>query len=148
MKIGMVAAVSLSLCVACSAMEPLAGYFDRKTFEILGGTFLTEPQQVTIKEIHLDTSEIISGKKIVIVGHVVEIGKFETYVVVTDGTARVLVSLTDLSDVALGHYDIKKNLRFRILGSIESGKRGLPYIQATALKVLNELKEGDDSAPI
>ena len=118
------------LCSSCSG-GGITGFVDELSFGKWGTTVFTDPQQVSLKEIHLDTGNLL-GRMIVVEGNLIEIGKHHTHMVVSDTTARMLVVLTQMrsAEKKLGANPPKV---LRILGVVERGKKGLPYISAIAI---------------
>ncbi|MBI2602011.1 MAG: hypothetical protein HYW48_03055 [Deltaproteobacteria bacterium] len=103
---------------------------DNKSFQSLGATVFSEPEEVSIKQIHLDNTPMV-GRQVVIEGEIVDVGKYLTYVVVSDESARMLVILTGLQGFTVKE---NRNLRVKILGMVERGKKGIPYVRAHAIK--------------
>jgi hypothetical protein len=113
-------------------------YLDRKSFEYIGGTVWMTPQQLTFKEIHLDVDGVIQGdRQVIIEGQVIEVGKHHTYIVLVDSEARLLVSTVGLLDVDLGYTAYLKDQKLRILGVVQNGKKGLPYVRAVAVRPMS-----------
>ena len=104
---------------------------DSMSFSCLGRTFFAEATKVPIKEVHLENSMLV-GRSVVIEGTLVEVGKFYTFAVIADDSARMLVVLTDIDTTEL--LKQSGNNKFSVLGDVGSGKHGLPYIQARALR--------------
>ncbi len=121
--------LGVSLCFACTANQ--RARIDACLFDTIGGTVFLNPQQVTAKELHLDTG-ILIGKPVVIEGKVSSIGKYQTHVVLQDETADILVVVTDIvaND---GAIESRLNQNIRILGTMERGKRGLPFVVARGI---------------
>ena len=119
---------------SCDALQRTVQDVDLAAFESFGGTLFADPALVTMKEIHLDKGALVD-QRIVIEGDVVEIGKYKTYMVVSDNTARMLVVLTEI----YGGVPIDDKMvgrKIRLLGTVEDGKKGLPFMQAKALALL------------
>ena len=125
----------LALLFGCDRAAVLPAMIDTVAFENFGGTLFSEPRQMTLKEVHLDR-QTEPSQGIIVEGSVVEVGKHLTYLVVDDKTARLLINLTDLDAVNLGleRYDVGLFVKF--LGSVESGKKGLPFLKASAARRL------------
>ncbi len=128
--------ISLVFLVSCRGEESISSCVDRLVFESMGGTVISDPDQLTMKEIHLDNGALV-GREIVVEGAVVEIGKFDTFLVLSDETARMLIVMTELSSRS-EHFADNPPRIVRVLGTVENGKRGLPFIMAKALKVLEK----------
>ena len=69
-------------------------------------------------------------------GDVVEVSEHFTYMVIRDEQARMLVVLTGLESAGptLRRMNPKS---VRILGVVESGQKGLPYVIARSLNVVD-----------
>ena len=119
---------------ACSQVGEIKKSIDRTSFELSGGTLFSSPATVTIKEIHFDTGKLV-GLPIILEATVVEFGAHDTHVIVDDGTGRMLVVMTALSESDQYFQDSVRR-PVRVLGSIERGKKGLPFVQAAAIQRL------------
>ena len=119
------------LAVGCAQWSSPAKVIDLKSFQWTGTTLLAKSEVLTLREVLLATDANMD-KSIVIEGSVVQKGRHGTYFVVSDQTARLLVSITNLigaeSEIAL------KGGVLRILGRVEQGKKGTPYFVAEALR--------------
>ncbi len=116
----------------CSQIESLASGFDRKSFELIGGTVFAEADLLTMKEIHLDTG-ILQGREVIIEGNILDVGKYFTHMVLSDESARMLVVLTKVDARSYFKKQEVEQKSIRILGTIENGKKGFPYILAKAI---------------
>lgn len=117
--------------LALTGCSNIGERIDRFAFESFGGTLISSPLEVTVKEIHLDNGKLL-GQKIIVHGAVVNVGEHATHLVVADESARLLVvttNLTDASDV-LRDNNLKS---FSVMGTLERGKKGLPYVLAKAI---------------
>ena len=122
--------------VGCEKMDDLPRQIDQISFHLLGGTVFSVPDQVTMKEIHLDKG-LMAGRDVVVEGQVVELGRFTTYMIMADETARMLVVLSDTdSEEWIEESQRQTRQKVKILGTIENGKKGLPYIQAKAVTLV------------
>ena len=113
---------------------------DLKSFSWMGTTFFSDPPQVSMKEVHLE-STLLLGRDVIVQGKVVELGDFSTYIVVADNSARMLVVLTELGEMQLKAGDVGRT-EVKVLGSVNNGKKGLPYIQARAYTKVNIAENG------
>lgn len=104
---------------------------DEWLFRETGGTLFSNPERLTLKEIHLDNGTLV-GRQVVVEGVVQEVSPVGTFLVIADQSARLLVVLTDV-DNAVGSLPKKQDL-LHIFGTIESGKKGLPFLKAVALR--------------
>ncbi len=121
--------ILVALVIGCTASQRWS--VDAGIFARIGGTFFANPQQVTAKELHLDSGALL-GKSIVIEGQVHMIGKHATHMVVRDDTADILIVVTNLlaNDESI---DKDANKTVRILGTMERGKKGLPFVMANGI---------------
>ncbi len=122
----------VALLAGCNAGESIADSIDQLTFGWWGGTLFSSPNQVTMKEIHLDNGGLL-GRSVIIEGSIVSVGKHYSHIVVADETARIMIVLTNLPDAeqTLKRFS-QENIR--ILGSVERGKKGLPFVLAKSLQ--------------
>jgi hypothetical protein len=128
--------VSLLFVSGCYKSGNPKEVVDQTTFRFLGGTIFTEPDQLTMKEIHLDNGTLL-GRDIIVEGVVAEVSKHHTYMVLTDSTARLMVILTGLVE-AEPIIENEKPRIVRILGTVESGRKGHPILKAKAINVVKE----------
>jgi hypothetical protein len=86
---------------------------------------------VTIKQLHFDTGELF-GKDVILEGDVRERGEAGTHLVLTDSEGQMLVVLTQIDDShrVVDQRDVQS---LRVLGRLERGKKGLPYVLAKAI---------------
>jgi hypothetical protein len=72
---------------------------------------------------------------VIIRGGLVELGDQGTYAVIGDSTYKLLISLGELRDRSpLGADAIgNSGVEVRFLGTLEVGKKGLPFLVATAV---------------
>ena len=128
-------ALVLCFCVVLGGCQAsfvdISHEIDLQSFSWFGSTVFSDPARVSMKEVHLE-SALLLGREVVLEGKVIEVGEYSTYVVIGDKNARMLVVLTELSELELRQADVG-HLSLRVLGSVNSGKKGLPYIQARAL---------------
>ncbi len=127
------------LQMSCKPIERLEDGLDRWSFGMTGGTVFSNPFLVSTKQLHFDTGDLF-GKDVVLEGEVIKKGEAGTYLVLKDGDGRILVVMTQLesSSRELEGY---KSGSLRVLGRLERGKKGLPYVLAKAIKA------GEGSAP-
>jgi hypothetical protein len=106
---------------------------DEWLFRETGGTLFSSPEKLTLKEIHLDNGTLV-GRQVVVEGVVQEVSPVGTFLVISDQSARLLVVLTDVGHVLV---DLPKKLdSLHVFGTVESGKKGLPFLKAVALRPL------------
>jgi hypothetical protein len=122
------------LLAGCMKTDEMATALDRWAFEIMGGTFFGSPDTLSMKEIHLGGSNVV-GREIIVEGKVADVSPNGTFVVLADESARLLVVLTDLAYAGpVLKREAPKTLR--ILGVVESGKKGLPLLRARSLNAV------------
>lgn len=126
--------IMIALLGGCARPAELPSVVDRLMFHKAGGTVFSTPDPLTMKEIHLDNGTL-TGRQVIIEGRVMEISENFTYLVLSDETARMLVVLTDIEDARPWLKD-QKPTTVKILGTVENGKKGLPYIMARALNAV------------
>ena len=66
---------------------------------------------------------------------IVNIGKYMTHLIISDEEARMLIVLTDLT-AAKNTIKRETPQLLRVLGMVERGKKGLPYVLAKALNIV------------
>jgi hypothetical protein len=117
--------------MACKQLEQVKDGFDRWSFGWAGGTLFSEPQQVTIKQLHFDTGELF-GKDVILEGAIRDRGEAGTHLVLADPEGRMLVVLTQIDDShrVMERAEVES---LRVLGRLERGKKGLPYVMAKAI---------------
>ena len=124
----------LTLCLFSALFTSCSDWshcIDEALFVRMGGTLFSNPNVVSMKEIHLDNGALL-GREVVIQGGVVKTGEHMTHLVLSDQSARMLVVLSRVPNADSLLQDEKlKNLR--ILGTVERGKKGLPLIMARVI---------------
>lgn len=119
--------------MSCQKVNNVGNLIDLQLFQKFGWTMFSKPGLVTMKEIHLDKG-VLAGQVIAIEGDVVELGKYRTHLVVSDNTARMLVVLTDVYE-ALDLSDDILGQKIKIVGTVEDGKKGLPFVMAKSFNI-------------
>ena len=109
---------------SCSRIDRMKTGLDYMSFRISGGTLFTEPTLVTTKEIHFDTGNLL-GREVILEGKIASLGKYDTHLVVSDESGRMLVVLTHI-DEASSLLQNKSSEHLRVLGTVERGKRVYP----------------------
>lgn len=119
--------------VSCTPLERAEEGLDRWSFGLTGGTVFSEPYQVTTKQLHFDTGTLF-GKDVVLEGNIEKKGEAGTHLVLSDAEGRILVVMTQLES---SFIDLEGSAArsLRVLGRLERGKKGLPYLLAKAVKV-------------
>lgn len=126
----------LLLATGCWRQESVPHLVDHLSFHFIGGTLFTNPDLLTMKEIHLDNGTL-TGREIIVEGRVAEVSPHGTYLVLVDDTARMMVVLTDMESGA-PFLKEEKPKTLRVLGTVESGKKGLPQIRAHSLNLMKD----------
>ncbi len=114
---------------------------DEWLFRETGGTLFSNPERLTLKEIHLDNGTLV-GRQVIVEGLVQEVSSVGTFLVIADQSARLLVVLTEV-DNTVGILPKRSEL-LHIFGTIESGKKGLPFLKAVALRSVKGGGQGGD----
>lgn len=124
--------VLLPFNFSCQKIQVVKNYIDESAFSWTGGTVFGEPFQVTTKQLHFDTGDLFE-KDVILEGKILERGEASTHLVMADQDGRILVVLTgvDESYRILGDESVN---HVKILGRLERGKKGLPYLLAKAVR--------------
>ncbi len=120
------------LHISCVKRE--LGFFeivDNYFFRNYGETYFEHTNQVLIKDILL-SSPSTNNQMVIVEGQVVEISPNYTYLILKDETASLLISLTQLSSYS-EFLESKPNQKFKIVGKIERGKKGLPVLNTRSI---------------
>lgn len=125
---------------SCNSGHPWLKEVDYFSFNLIGSTVFTNPDELTTKELHFDTGRLL-GKEVIIQGSVITWGEFGTHLVVKDEYGRLLVVTTSLKESKSFGSDIKPG-RLKILGTVERGKKGLPFIFAKSIKSVEKASLG------
>lgn len=140
--------LSLGLLVmsltGCVGDESLVNTLDRAFFSRTGRFLFSSYSPVTMKEIHLGLEEL-RGKKVSIEGRVVESGKHQTFFIMEDDSARMLVVLTRYPNV-LPDLGSRNGKIVRVLGIVGNGKKGLPVVMASAIRTVGEEGAGQPAS--
>jgi hypothetical protein len=136
LKLAMGLLAVLSITTGCWRQESVPHLIDHLSFHHIGGTLFTNPDLLTMKEIHLDNGTL-TGREVIVEGKVAEVSPHGTYLVLVDDTARMMVVLTDMES-GRPLLEAEKPKALRVLGTVESGKKGLPQIRAHSLNLLKE----------
>ena len=126
--------VSGVMCLGLMGCRDAGGWrvsVDRALFAWLGRPVLSTPIEATLKEVHLDDGHL-GGRDLLVEGKVLEVSEHGTFLVLSDDEARLLVVLTELEDAA-GLLNREHPAAIRVMGSVETGTKGLPYLKARAL---------------
>ena len=135
-----VAALALLVSlVSCKSGESTGQFCDRLLFQHFGVTVFHKPTLVPMKEVHLESGRL-SGKELLVKGVILEMGKNGTYFVISDQTARLLVVLTELEDAGVALKNQRPRM-VQIIGTVQSGKKGLPYLKASSMNILQTRRQ-------
>ena len=115
----------------CKKMEVVKSELDELSFSWTGGTIFGEPFKVTTKQLHFDTGDLF-GREVILEGDIVERGESSTFLTLSDQDGRMLVVLTEVDD-AYKFMSETKSSHVKVLGRLERGKKGLPYLLAKAI---------------
>ncbi len=118
----------------CQSIDEVSRGLDAWSFSHTGGTVFSSPFQVTTKQLHFDTGELF-GKDIILEGDVDYFGESFTHLLVSDKEGKMLVVMTDLTD-SYQEFQKVKSAKVRVLGRLERGKKGLPYLMARSVDTL------------
>jgi hypothetical protein len=121
-----------SFSVSCKKVQSMKEDIDEMSFSWTGGTIFGEPFQVTTKQMHFDTGDLF-GKDLIVEGEILERGESSTHLVMADEDGRILVVLTSV-DEAYRFLDKSSVNHVKVLGRLERGKKGLPYLLAKAVR--------------
>jgi hypothetical protein len=122
----------LASLTGCVGDESMINTLDRAFFSRTGRFLFSSYSSVTMKEIHLGLEEL-RGKKVSIEGRVIEAGKHQTFFIMEDDSARMLVVLTRYPNV-LPDLGTRNGKIVRVLGIVGNGKKGLPVVMASAIR--------------
>ncbi len=125
----------LLLVSSCHKVDHLKKELDYQSFRFSGGTLFSEPTLVTTKEIHFDTGKLL-GREVILEGKIDNVGKYDTHLVISDESGRMLVVLTHIED-ASHILESQEQKQIRVLGTVERGKKGLPYILAKSVNIFS-----------
>ena len=109
-------------------------------FKSFGFSLGNNALNLSIKELRLSGN--ITESEVEIEGQVEEVSSNNTYFVISDQTARLLVVTTDLlpkvRDVI---FEKGKGSSVKVIGKVEIGKKGLPFLKASAVTTSESLPE-------
>ncbi len=109
-------------------------------FKSFGFSLGNNALNLSIKELRLSGN--ITESEVEIEGQVEEVSSNNTYFVISDQTARLLVVTTDLlpkvRDVV---FEKGKGSSVKVIGKVEIGKKGLPFLKASAVTTSESLPE-------
>ncbi len=127
-------AINAFILLGCDSISDSANNVDQWSFKRLGGTVFQAPSLLSLKEIHLAGSQL-ADKVVVVEGQVSKLNELGTYLILKDQDAKLLVVLTDLIGVRQSLQDSPKPVSIKVLGTIQRGSEGLPFVKAQSLKI-------------
>jgi uncharacterized protein YdeI (BOF family) len=134
MKWTIVVLVSMLLgLTACKGENDIIHWIDKAYFYRTGKLLLANSVELTTKEIHLDNGGL-NGKNILLKGDIVQLGEYDTYFVLVDESGRMLVLTTKVPEDEL---TVAVKQKVKVWGVLERGKKGLPFLMAEGVKVVN-----------
>jgi len=125
----------LFFLTGCQGQLSLTQRVDVTSFRLIGHTIFANPPNVACKDIHLDSGMLL-GTPVILKGELVSIGEHYSHLIMADDTGRMLVVLTDMlnPEARLGEGDFSS---LAVLGTVERGKKGLPYLRARSIRKIN-----------
>jgi hypothetical protein len=116
---------------SCQGGESLNQWIDYNSFSRTGGTLFSDPQKATTKQLHFDNG-LLLGQEVIVEGTLVQMGKYFTHLILEDDMGKILVVMTRL-DNAEALFRKAKFKRIKVLGGVERGKKGFPFISARSI---------------
>ncbi len=116
---------------ACQDVTGFKTRVDIMVFDSFGKTLFSRPEVLTTRDFHFDNGGYF-GREVLIEGQVKEWGQYDTHLVVEDEFGRLLVVTTEIGkgEISVGDSESKA---VRILGVVERGKKGLPFLLAKSI---------------
>ena len=127
---------SMFFVIGCDFCRDVTRDIDSSMFSMAGGTIFLSPVSLSMKEVHLESAPLI-GRDVILEGDVAEVSEYYTYLVLSDDTARMLVVLTELDQIG-ALLKVKDPKKLKILGTVESGKKGFPFLMAKSIMLVEE----------
>ena len=119
--------LSCFLCSSCSPFSSLSD-FERSLFRKTRQIMFSSAQKTALTQVHLENTALID-RSVLVRGEVIEVGDFYTYLVLSDGKARLLAVLSDIATSSLFN-DKLLGKKLVVWGMVKSGSKNLPYIRA------------------
>ena len=123
--------VGLMAIVGCKDSSKIVEIVDEIAFIFLGGTVLSSPEQISLKEVHLDPAGWI-GRRVIVEGQLKKNSDSGTYMVISDELASLLIVTTEVKS----RGQLKgwtQDQAIRILGKLETGRKGLLLLRADVI---------------
>ena len=120
----------------CSAGDDMNQYFNRLNFSLTGGSFFSDASEVSVKQVLLDNGTLL-GREVILEGELVDAGDFATHMIVKDNSGQLLVLLTDVDKIIRNIKEVEASEVVRVLGTVERGQMGLPYLGAISVIGMN-----------
>jgi len=117
---------------SCSSGVEVTNFIDRFFFSVFADTLFEKPKITGFREIHLSDDVYINGF-VRVEGVVAEKGDFGTYIILSHNDDRLIVATTDLT--VSDQVDLSLGVAVSVLGNVEVGKKGMPFLRAQSLKL-------------
>ncbi len=124
--------ILIMILSGCQAEGGVKQYLNRLNFNLTGGSFFSDASEVKVKQVLLDNGTLL-GREVIVEGLLVDAGDFATHLIIKDKTGQMLVLLTDVDNILRKIDAISQKKIIRVLGTVERGKLGLPYLGAVAV---------------
>jgi hypothetical protein len=141
MRIVLCLGLSLFLFSGCKAeSNSVFSSLNSLIYKSFGISIGNDASSLSIKELRLSGNIIES--EVEIEGQVEEVSANNTYFVISDQTARLLVVTTEvLPTVRDVVFQNGKGSNVKVIGKVEIGKKGLPFLKASAITKSEALSE-------
>lgn len=127
-------AINAFALLGCDSIRNSVDNVDQWSFKRVGGTVFQAPSLLSLKEIHLAGSQL-ADKVVVVEGQIFKFNELGTYLILKDQDAKLLVVLTDLVGTRQSLLNAPKPVNVKVLGTIQRGSEGLPFVKAQSLKI-------------
>ncbi|MBP6218696.1 MAG: hypothetical protein KA436_08930 [Oligoflexales bacterium] len=137
------AALFLSSCQGGGCVQSSV---DGGTFKYFGKTVFADPQRATLDQVYLNDALFV-GKDLIFEGTLDEWDRYFTHALFTDDKSKILVLLTQIVTIPATWSSLdprtyaessKSRLRFEIWGKVERSRRGVPFVAAKFLRLLDD----------
>lgn len=126
------ALVLFLLVTGCFSTQTVMEEFDLLGFRLLGRALLSDTNFVRLKEVHLN-NDALRGNPVIVAGKLQELGAHNTYLILVDSSAKLVVKLTDLT-LSVRQGLTPENGKLKVLGMVDINSRGHPFILAKAVR--------------
>jgi hypothetical protein len=120
-------AVCLFVNGSCG-IRKLCERVDNYSFQLLGGTFFSNHEGPSIKEVLLGVEKFLDHN-IILEGRVLEIGSHQTYLILEEDLSKLLIVTVDLEP-----NDIEKESRIKVVGVVQNLVGNYPILRAKSLR--------------